>query len=57
MTGDDLDSYTAEHEELVRLAEWDLDGDGSVEVFHNGLKNGLKLAILKRDDLPTTLDE
>lgn len=57
MTGDDLDSYTAEHEELVRLAEWDLDGDGSVEAFHNGLKNGLKLAILKRDDLPTTLEE
>ena len=57
MTGDDLDSYMAEHKELVRLAKWDLDGDGSVEAFHNGLKNGLKLAILKRDDLSTTLDE
>jgi len=57
MIGDDLDSYTADHEELVRLAEWDLDGDGSIETFHNGLKHGLKLAILKRDDLPTTLDE
>ena len=57
MTGNDLDSYMTKHEELVRLAEWDLDGDGSIKVFHNGLKNGLKLAILKRDNLLTMLDK
>ena len=57
MTGGDLDTYILDHEALVLLTGWNLEGDGSVEAFHDGLTPGLKIAILKRDDLPVTLDE
>ena len=57
MTGGDLDTYISDHEALVLLTGWNLEGDGSVEAFHDGLTPGLKIAILKRDDLPVTLDE
>jgi hypothetical protein len=57
MTGGDLDTYISDHEALVLLTGWNLKGDGSVKAFHDGLTPRLKIAILKRDDLPVTLDE
>ena len=57
MEKDDLDTYIATHENLVNLAKWDLEDNGSIEAFKNGLKRQLCLAILKRDDTPETLDE
>ena len=57
MEKDDLDTYIATHENLVNLAEWDLEDNGSIEAFKNGLKRQLCLAVLKRDDTPETLNE
>lgn len=38
MDGDNLDTYIAIHENLIHKAEWDLQGDRSIELFQNGLK-------------------
>ena len=57
MSGGDLNTFVADHENLVRLAGWSLEGDGSIEAFHEGLTPGLKKAILRRDNLPTDIYE
>ena len=57
MEKDDLDTYIVTHENLVNLAEWDLEDNRSIEAFKNGLKRQLCLAILKQDNTPETLDE
>ena len=57
MEKDNLDTYITTHENLVNLAEWDLEDNGSIKTFKNGLKRQLRLAILKRDDTPETLDQ
>ena len=56
MEKDNLDTYITTHENLVNLAEWDLEDNGSIKTFKNGLKRQLRLAILKQDDTPETLD-
>ena len=58
MQGDDLDTYMALYRQLVLKAGWDITGDGARDTFSEGLKLGLKLAILRgRDDIPETLDD
>src|SRR6266576_1797158 len=57
MNGDDLDTYIATHESLVLRAGWTGNGDAAIESFRNGLKKPLHLSILKRDAVPTTLQE
>ena len=57
MNGDDLDTYIATHESLVLRTGWAPDGDTTIESFHNSLKKPLHLSILKRDAVPTTLQE
>ena len=57
MNGDDLDTYIATHKSLVLRAGWALDGDAAIESFRNGLKKPLHLSVLKRDTVPTTLQE
>jgi len=57
MNGDDLDTYIATHKSLVLRAGWAPDGDITIESFCNGLKKPLHLSVLKRDTVPTTLQE
>jgi len=57
MNGDDLDTYIATHESLVLRAGWAPNGDAAIESFCNGLKKPLHLSVLKRDAVPTTLQE
>ena len=56
MTSGDLDQYIADHENLAFLAEWPEEDHGAIESFVEGLSPGLRLAILKRDDVPTTYE-
>ena len=57
MTGDDLDTYIATHDSLVLWAGWAPDGDAAIESFWNGLKRQLHLSILRRDMVPTILQQ
>ncbi len=57
MIGDDLDTYIATHESLVLRAGWAENGDAAIESFRNGLKKPLHLSVLKRDVIPTTLQD
>ena len=57
MTGGDLDQYISDHENLAFLAEWPEEDHGAIESFIEGLSPGLRLAILKRDDVPETYEE
>ena len=55
MVGEDLDTFIATHGNLVHRAGWKPDGDAAIETFRNGLKRGLHYTILRRDDVPKTL--
>jgi Retrotransposon gag protein len=57
MSGDQIDEYIAKFENLLKRAEIPRGEVGAIEKFRNGLKKGLRVAILKRDDWPETLDE
>ena len=58
MQGDDLDTYISQHRLLVQKAGWNIAGDGARDIFGEGLKLGLKLAILRnREELPETLED
>ena len=58
MQGDDLDTYISQHRLLVQKAGWNIAGDGARDIFGEGLKLGLKLAILQnREELPETLED
>ena len=57
MGGDQIDEYIAKFENLLKRAEIPRSEVGAIEKFRNGLKKGLRAAILRRDDWPETLDE
>ena len=57
MGGDQIDEYIAKFENLLKRAEIPRTEVGAIEKFRNGLKKGLRVAILRRDDWPETLDE
>ncbi len=57
MNGDDLNTYIATHDSLVLRAGWAPDGDAAIKSFRNGLKKPLHLSVLKRDTVPTTLQD
>ena len=57
MNGDQIDEYITKFENLLKCAEIPRSKVGAIEKFHNGLKKGLRVAILRHDDWPETLDE
>jgi hypothetical protein len=57
MGGDQIDEYIAKFENLLKCAEIPRTEVGAIEKFCNGLKKGLRVAILRHDDWPETLDE
>ncbi len=57
MVGEDLDTYITTHNSLVLWAGWTQDSDAAIESFHNGLKQQLHLSVLRRDVVPTTLQQ
>ena len=57
MGGDQIDEYIAKFKNLLKQAEIPRTEVGAIEKFRNGLKKGLRVAILRRDDWPETLDE
>ena len=58
MVNDDLDTYTANHENLVLRANLQIDGDAAIEHYRNGLKKALHAAVIRNfDGLPTTMED
>ena len=49
MKGEDIDSYIAEFEEAVRMAEYWFDVPQTIETFTEGLPTGLYQKVLKFD--------
>ena len=53
-----MDTYISQHHLLVQKAGWNIAGDGACDIFGEGLKLRLKLAILQnREELPKTLED
>jgi hypothetical protein len=57
MTAGDLDQYISDHKNLAFLAKWPEEDHSAIETFIEGLSPGLRLAILKRDNVPTMYKE
>ena len=57
MSPGDLDGYVATFKQLARKAGYDLDAEGTLDVFQGGLPRGLWEAILRRDNTPNTFEE
>jgi hypothetical protein len=57
MNNEDLDTYISTHGNLVLRAGWAEDGDAAIEAFRDGLKRPLHLAILRRDNIPSSMEE
>jgi hypothetical protein len=57
MIGDDVDSYISQFENLIAKAGWSRTDAGTIDLFQEGLKEGLKRAILLQDKWPETLQE
>ena len=57
MNGDQIDEYIAKFKNLLKHAEIPKSKVGATEKFRNGLKKGLRVAILRCNDWPETLDE
>ena len=57
MNGDQIDEYIAKFKNLLKWAEIPRSEVGVIEKFCNGLKKGLRVAILRHDDWPETLNE
>jgi hypothetical protein len=57
MANDDIDTYIAGFETLVKQAGWSRNDAGTMDLFQAGLKHELKKAILNQETWPTTLDQ
>ena len=57
MNQGEIDNYVATFKQLAKKAGYDLDAEGTMDIFQNGLPSGLWQAILRRDDTPSTFDE
>jgi len=57
MAAGDLDGYVATFKQLAKKAGYDLDAEGTLDVFQGGLPRGLWEAILRRDNTPSTFQE
>ena len=57
MNGWDVDTYIATFDRLALAAEWDLDSEGTIAKFREGLSKGVHSKALDRDRIPRTIDE
>ena len=57
MNGWDIDTYIATFDRLALAAEWDLDSEGMIAKFREGLSKGVHSKALDRDRIPHTIDE
>jgi hypothetical protein len=52
-----LDDYNAKFNQLVKLAGWECDGQGTMHLWRQGLVRPLLEAILSQRDRPNMLEE
>ena len=57
MSGWDVDTYIATFDRLALAAGWDLDSEGTIAKFREGLTKGVHSKALDRDRIPRTIDE
>ena len=57
MNGWDIDTYIATFNRLALAAGWDLDSEGMIAKFREGLSKGIHSKALDRDRIPRTIDE
>ena len=57
MNGWDVDTYIATFDRLALAAGWDLDSEGTIAKFREGLTKGVHSKALDRDHIPRTIDE
>ena len=57
MNGWDVDTYIATFDCLALAAGWDLDSEGTIAKFREGLTKGVHSKALDRDHIPRTIDE
>ena len=57
MNGWDIDTYIATFDCLALAAGWDLDSEGTIVKFREGLSKGIHSKALDRDRIPWTIDE
>ena len=53
----DIDTYIATFDRLALAAGWDLDSEGTIAKFQEGLSKGVHSKALDRDQIPCTIDE
>ena len=53
----DIDTYIATFDRLALAAGWDLDSEGTIAKFREGLSKGVHSKALDRDRIPRTIDE
>ena len=57
MSGWDVDMYIATFDRLALAASWDLDLEGTIAKFREGLSKGIHSKALDWDQIPRTIDE
>ena len=57
MVGWDIDTYIATFDRLALAAGWELDAEGTIVCFREGLSKGIHSKALDRDRIPCTMDE
>ena len=57
MNGWDVDTYIATFDRLALAARWDLDSEGTIAKFREGLTKGVHSKALDCDHIPRTIDE
>ena len=56
MNGWDVDTYIATFDRLTLAAGWDLNSEGTIAKFREGLSKGIHSKALDRDQIPCTID-
>ena len=57
MEGWDIDNYIATFDRLALAAGWELNAEGTIVHFREGLSKGIHSKALDRDKIPHTMDE
>ena len=57
MVGWDIDTYIATFDRLALAAGWELNTEGTIVCFREGLSKGIHSKALDRDRIPRTMDE
>ena len=57
MNGWDVDTYIATFDHLTLAAGWDLNSEGTIAKFREGLSKGIHSKALDRDHIPRTINE